>query len=184
MSGKILITGTGRCGTTFLMLIYSYLNQNTGWGQNAHTTLFKYCNSGLEKNLNSEQKILKSPTFLRNLGVKLSKEKDYPIEDVIIPIRDYNLSAKSRESYGKANGGLIGQCKNKEEQIRYDYQSIAMFLSTAAKYDISFTLLDFDKMVSDSNYLYNKIKHTLDGVTLEQFKQAYTKASNQQRKKA
>jgi len=39
-------------------------------------------------------------------------------------------------------------------------------------------------MVSDPNYLFNKIKHTLTDVTFEQFKKAYTKASNQQRKKA
>jgi len=184
MNEKVLITGTGRCGTTFLMLIYSYLKQNTGWGENAHSTLYKNCNSGLEKNLDSVQKILKSPSFLRSLQIKLEKQKDYPIKDVIIPIREYNLCAESRARHGKTNGGLIGKCKNKEEQIRYDYQSLAIFLKTAAKYDVPFTLLDFDRMVSDPNYLFNKIKHTLTDVTFEQFKKAYTKASNQQRKKA
>jgi hypothetical protein len=48
---KILITGTGRCGTTFLIKLFSFLNFNTGFNKdNYKVFIFSNCNSGLEKN--------------------------------------------------------------------------------------------------------------------------------------
>lgn len=34
MNSKIYITGTGRCGTTFLIKLFSFLNFDTGYNKN------------------------------------------------------------------------------------------------------------------------------------------------------
>jgi len=55
--------------------------------------------------------------------------------------------------------------------------------NTAAKYDLPFTLVDFEKMVNDSEYLYKKIKHTFkEEISFEEFDSAYKKASENQKK--
>ena len=183
---KVLITGSGRSGTSFLMLIYSYLKQGTGWGDNAHTTLYKNCKSGLEdvKGLDSSNRIIKSPKFLRQLGKFYDKNKKIDILDIIIPVRNLEDVAKSRERHGNQAGGWQNSAiKDKESQIKYVNESYSMFLSTAAKYELPFTLIDFQKMVNDSKYLYRKIKHTFkEDLSYEEFDTAYKKASEHQKK--
>jgi len=180
---KVLITGSGRCGTTFLMLIYSYLGQDTGWGQDVASNLFKNCNSGLENGLDSKHKIIKSPKFLRLLKEALEKDS-IELLDIIIPIRDIKDVAKSRERHGYNNGGWQSRSiNNKESQIKYIQESYSIFLSVAAKYDLPFTLIDFEKMTNDSRYLFDKIKHTFENnITYEKFEKSYKMASKSQKK--
>ena len=46
---KILITGTGRSGTTFLIKIFSFLDFDTGFNINNYKKyIFSNCNSGME----------------------------------------------------------------------------------------------------------------------------------------
>lgn len=48
---KILITGTGRSGTTFLIKLFSFLNFNTGYNKNNYKQyISNNCNSGMERN--------------------------------------------------------------------------------------------------------------------------------------
>ena len=47
---KILITGTGRCGTTFLIKLFSFLDFNTGYNRNNYKlSIYSNCNSGMER---------------------------------------------------------------------------------------------------------------------------------------
>ena len=46
---KIVISGTGRFCTTFLMILFTYLKLTTGFSPtNFHKGITKNCNSGLE----------------------------------------------------------------------------------------------------------------------------------------
>ena len=57
---KILITGTGRCGTTFLIKLFSFLDFNTGYNRNNYKlSIFSNCNSGMERNYNEKYYIIK-----------------------------------------------------------------------------------------------------------------------------
>ena len=99
---KILITGTGRCGTTFLIKIFSFLEFNTGYNRNNYINyIFANCNSGMEKEYNKNYYILKNPDFISNIKSIL---EDISII-VIIPIRDFKLSAISRVSHEWCAGG-------------------------------------------------------------------------------
>lgn len=104
---KIYITGTGRCGTTFLIKIFSFLNFDTGFSKdNYKKHIFSNCNSGMEKKYDAVNKVIKNPTIINDIKLIL-ENPNIKIKLIIIPIRDYELSAKSRVKYGKNAGGLI-----------------------------------------------------------------------------
>lgn len=175
---KILITGTGRSGTTFLIKLFSFLDFDTGYTKdNYHISISKNCNSGMEKNINASNYVLKNPLFLESIE-NICKNDKYNIKYVIIPIRDYKKSALSRVSHKNNNGGLW-KATNLDEQILYYNKLMANYMYMMAKYEINTILLDFDKMVGDSEYLYNKLKIVLDekDITFDKFLEEYNFAS-------
>ena len=65
---KILITGTGRCGTTFLVKLFSFLEFNTGFNKDNYIeSIFTNCNSGMERDYTDNYYILKNPAFIENI---------------------------------------------------------------------------------------------------------------------
>jgi len=175
---KILITGTGRSGTTFLIKLFSFLDFDTGYTkENYHKSIFKNCNSGMEKKINASNYILKNPLFLETIENIYNDDK-YNIKYVIIPIRDYRKSAMSRVSHKNNKGGLW-KAKDLSQQILYYNKIMSNYIYMMAKYEINTILLDFDKMVNDSQYLYDKLKIILDekDITFDKFLEEYNFAS-------
>ena len=159
---KILITGTGRCGTTFLITLFSFLGFNTGYDRNNYKNfIFSNCNSGMEKDYDEEYYIIKNPEFINNIK-NIIEDPKIKIKTIIIPIRDYNLSAISRVNNGKGVAGGLWNADDEATQIQYYKNIIAEYIYFMTKYDINTIFIDFDKMISDENYLFNKIKNILD----------------------
>lgn len=103
MNKSIIITSTGRSGTTFLIILYTLLGFNTGFEQDSfHKYLYKGCNSGMERDAKSigQFEIVKNPKFLNTID-KIDHNK---ILYSIIPIRNFERSAKSREYYKNLEG--------------------------------------------------------------------------------
>jgi hypothetical protein len=101
---KILISGTGRCGTTFLIKIFSFLGMDTGFTlDNYEKAIFKNCNAGMERKIDSEYTILKNPNFIKDINEIV---KTVTIKHMIIPIRNFDESAESRERNGKWGIGM------------------------------------------------------------------------------
>ena len=105
---KILISGTGRCGTTFLIKLLSYLGLDTGFNPKRFTPhIDPIANAGMElftgfmKNYKVPY-ILKSPAFIEQIDEVVTKTT---IDFIIIPIRDYNKSAESRYRLKDNNTG-------------------------------------------------------------------------------
>ncbi len=93
---KIFITGTGRCGTTFLIKIFSFLNIDTGYNKsNYNDYIYKNCNSGMERLYDEPFNIIKNPLIIYDI-YNILQNSNIKIKTIIIPIRDYKLSAKSR----------------------------------------------------------------------------------------
>ena len=85
---KILITGTGRCGTTFLIKLFTFLGFDTGYNnKNYQKYIFSNCNSGMEKEYSDNHYILKSPGFMMNIK-DIVNDSSVKIKYIIIPIRD------------------------------------------------------------------------------------------------
>lgn len=65
---KILITGTGRCGTTFLIKLFTFLGFDTGFNEtNYNNSISSNCNSGMEKKYTDRRSVLKNPTFMSDI---------------------------------------------------------------------------------------------------------------------
>jgi hypothetical protein len=175
---KVLITGTGRCGTTFLIKLFSFLDFNTGYNKdNYKLSISSNCNSGMEKNYNDKYYILKNPSFMSSIE-NIIKDKSITIKNVIIPIRDLTMSAKSRVNHGKKNGGLWN-ATDELSQINFYKNILTNYIFISTKYDINTIFIDFDKMINDEIYLFNKLKNILDEkhIDLETFSRVYNEVS-------
>jgi hypothetical protein len=175
---KVLITGTGRCGTTFLIKLFSFLGFNTGYNRdNYKLHISSICNSGMEKNYKDNYYILKNPFFMTDIE-EIIKDKSITIKNVIIPIRDLNNCAKSRVKHGKKNGGLW--CAHDElSQINFFKDILTNYIFISTKYDINTTFIDFDRMINDKTYLFYKLKIILDekNIGLDKFSLIYDEVS-------
>jgi hypothetical protein len=175
---KILITGTGRCGTTFLIKLFSFLDFNTGYNRdNYELSISSNCNSGMERSYNDNFNVLKNPTFIMDIE-NISKDTSITIKNVIIPIRDLKTSAKSRVKHGKENGGLWN-AEDELSQIDFFKNILTNYIFISTKYDIKTIFIDFDKMINDKTYLFNKFKNILDekNIDLETFSSVYDEVS-------
>lgn len=176
---KILITGTGRCGTTFLIKLFSFLNFDTGFTRENYKKFTKInCNAGMEKKYKDNHYIIKNPDFLINMNFIL-KDKNFRLKYVIMPIRDYKRCAESRASHGERFGGYIWGAKDMLSQLTLFHKSMAEYIRLMTIHEIPTIFLDFEKMTKDKNYLFDKLKPILEekNIDFELFSQVYDEVS-------
>ena len=172
---KILITGTGRSGTTFLIKIFSFLDFDTGFNINNYKKyIFSNCNSGMEKHYCDNHYILKNPTFMADIEKIVKDKENITIKTVIIPLRDLDPSAQSRVNHKNKEGGLWN-ATDKLSQINYYKDIISNYIFISTKYDLNTIFIDFDKMIKNKQYLFNKLKNILDekNINFETFSDIY-----------
>jgi hypothetical protein len=175
---KIYITGSGRCGTTFLIKLFSFLNLDTGYNRDNYTNFIeKHCNSGMERIYTENFSIIKNPHIILNIS-HIINDKNIKIKKVIIPIRDYNLSAKSR-NFHKNNHGGLWYAKDEKSQLSFYKHIISNYIYFMTKYDIPTLFLDFDRMTTDKEYLFEKLRFILDeeNITFDIFSCIYDEVS-------
>jgi len=158
---KILITGTGRCGTTFLIKLFSFLDFDTGYNRdNYNSYIHSNCNSGMERYYNDKYYILKNPLFMKYIE-HIIKDKSIKIKNVIIHLRELKMSAESRVKHGEKKGGLW-DANDELSQINFYKNILINYIFITTKYNINTIFIDFDKMISDKKYLFDKLKNILD----------------------
>jgi hypothetical protein len=178
----VIISGTGRAGTTFLVQLLTELGLDTGF-PHANSNVDPTCNAGMEwsiKNPNAPY-IVKNPAVAKDFE-ELLEAGDIVIDCAIIPIRDLYASAESRRTVEKnakgrhMPGGLI-LTKNPhdlEAALATELHQLAHIL---AKHDVPMIWLYFPRLVQDSTYLYNKIKSLTPDQNRETFSQAFRAVS-------
>ena len=114
----------------------------------------------MERKYNEPYYIIKNPNIITNIKY-IAEDPSITIKTVIIPIRDFNLSAESRVKHKNNNGGLWN-ATGKLSQLQFYKDIFAKYIFYMTKYDIPTIFIDFDKMTTDKKYLYNKIKNILD----------------------
>ncbi len=182
-----LITGTGRAGTTLIMILLTKLGLDTGFSTDDYKEyIYDNCNAGLEKILMMENPpyIIKNPGFCDGLEKNILR-KDIQIDHVFIPIRDVREAAKSRlqidKEADKSNysegvpipGGLWGT-ENPKDQELVLYQKLSNLMLVLSKYFVPFTLIHYPKLTKKSRYLYRKLKPVLKDIGFEQFDKIYS----------
>ena len=179
---KVIVTGTGRCGTSFLMHLFTKIGLNTGFTKSEadeQMTRIDGLNAGIEHALGGSRidkaEIIKNPEFIRlDKFVPLSQK--YNIRHVIIPIRGLLQTAQSRKHMqGVTHGGYGGfwlKAENLNDQVYAHSMHMYSFMEHLTKEDIPFTMIHFDKMMSDPNYLHSKLSKLLD-IKFTYFKHHY-----------
>jgi hypothetical protein len=189
---KIIITGTGRAGTTFLVQLLTALGLETGF-KDIHEGIFENCNAGMECDLTDESApyIVKSPSLCDDLAGILSSG-EYVIDHAFIPVRSLDAAAQSRiqvfnqakpkggylrlllkgSKYKSVPGGLI-DTDNPDEQPEILAKKLYNLIHTITAYDIPHTFLDFPRIVNDQQYLYKKLAPILEGIDYRGFCNAF-----------
>ncbi|WP_095587251.1 hypothetical protein [Actibacterium ureilyticum] len=168
--GHILITGTGRAGTTLLVRIFTRLGLDTGFTQEDIAEIEKReGKAGLEKNLKFAKKrklpeIIKSPHATDNLRDCL-EESWCKIDHCIIPIRELAIAARSRDLVQKRSNarpeesvpGGFWKATSLEGQEAVLARQLFNVIYPLAAYEIPTTFLAFPKFAKDPQHFMNAL---------------------------
>jgi hypothetical protein len=186
----VVIAGTGRAGTTFLVQLLTNLKLDTGFtSETMRNRIDENARAGLENDVRRETApyIVKSPWFFE-IANEVINRKDIILEHVFIPMRDLQAAAESRRQVTrdavsrmpflkrlkskiklpKVAGGLVySRLPWKQEKILLiRFYELILSLSEG---QIPVTLLQYPKLVNDSAYLYEKLKPVLRTISREEF---------------
>jgi hypothetical protein len=186
----VIITGTGRAGTTFLVQLLTNLKLDTGYDSESIQKGFdENARAGLENDVRKETApyIVKSPWFCDHAD-EVVKRADINLEHVFIPMRDLYSAAESRRYVTesavskmpllkrlknrikppKLAGGLVhSRSKRKQEEILLvRFYKLILALSEA---QIPVTLMHYPKFTRESAYLYEKLKPILGTISYAEF---------------
>lgn len=173
---KIVITGTGRAGTTLLVQVLTDLGLDTGFAPDAR--IDEHASAGLETGIEAPDapRIVKNPNLSRRLG-ELLDSGAVAIEHVIIPIRDLDVAAASRvrnTGYGRdlhTLGGLFGTARATQQR---DALALIFYelMYTIARFDLAYTLLLFPRFAQDWEYTYDKLSFLAPEVPAARWREA------------
>ena len=185
-SHHLLIAGTGRAGTSFLVRYLTALGLDTNLtrnGERAHWD--NRANAGLEDQLLPDPSqlpyVVKSPWTYQFIEELLGSGK-VRLDAVVLPMRNLVESAASRstvqmqamhhdlswigtlertwEEFGHASGGIVYSL-NPVDQARLLAVGFHNLLEQLVKADIPVVLLSFPRIVEDADYLFEKIAPVL-----------------------
>ena len=131
----------------------------------------------MERDYKENYYVLKNPLFMTNIE-NIVKDTSIKIKNVIIPIRDLKISAMSRVKHGEQHRGLWN-ATDELSQINFYKDILTNFIFIATKYEINTIFIDFDKMINDEIYLFNKLKNILNEkqIDLDTFSRVYKEVS-------
>lgn len=178
----LIISGTGRAGTTFLVQLFTELGLDTGFSH-ANSNVNPACNAGMEWNLKDPNApyVVKSPGMGKDLEEMLAAGA-IVVDCAILPIRDLYASAESRRTVQRnvkerdVPGGLL-LTENPQEQEAVLAIQLHILAHTLAKHDVPMIWLHFPRLVKEPAYLYGKLKSLMPDQNLEGFSQAFQAVS-------
>ena len=190
----VVITGTGRAGTTFLVQLLTNLGLDTGHDKaSVNALIHPHAKAGLERNILQDNipYIVKDPWFCDIVDGVLARP-DIEVCHVYIPMRNLYAAAESRRRVTRETlaalsaderkitpphlvpGGLWHTDKPEQQESILLMQLYKLLLSLS-KTDIPVTLLHYPRITSDAPYLYAKLKSILGTIELAIFARVYAK---------
>lgn len=185
MSRHLLIAGTGRTGTSFLVRYLTRLGLDTTLSRHGPDAIWdETANAGLET-LPSDDAglpyVVKSPWTYQVIHQVLSEGK-LQFDAVILPMRDLTEAAASRtiietqslhnsldwmgnlnrtwEHFGHTPGGVVYSL-SPVDQARLLAVGFHQLLDALVQADIPVVLLSFPRLVQDADYLFSKLAPVL-----------------------
>ena len=186
MRHHVIISGTGRAGTTFLVQLLTALGLDTGF-PDTDAAIFPNCDAGMEWDIRDPQApyIVKSPMLCDCLDAVLRSGK-VVVDHAFIPMRDLFSAAESRRRVMQRSdparyaGGVPGglwDTRRPEEQEAVLAQKFHALMHTLAEHDIPLTLLHFPRLTLEAEYLYEKLTPALGGCARDRFVDAFRRVA-------
>lgn len=201
MRKHIVISGTGRTGTTFLVELFTNLGFDTGVNTNKVSSKKEIANAGLEYDIRKDDApyIVKSPNFC-DYAQDVIARKDIHIEHVIIPMRNLEAAAESRRHVSKINysklsftekfksivrklvnrkdvsfhGGLWSTNRANDQELVLLEKLYNLVLALSETH-IPVTLIKYPRHLNDSMYLFEKLKPILGDMEYAYFQEVHQK---------
>lgn len=189
---QIVITGTGRAGTTFLMALLTHLHLPTGFTPaefNNCSNVYECNHAGYEwGELTAPMLpplfakgvvIVKSPWLAAEREARAWLAADSGVEHVIVPVRDLGNVSKSRAARGHGNGGLPPGVRDGAALEHINEHVLSQLLVLIALNDKPSTLLAFPRHVVDAGYAWDKLSWLCARyrVTEAEFREAHSAVS-------
>lgn len=198
----IVITGTGRSGTTFLIELLTQLGLETGFNASDIDIVSKknhIARAGLEYDIRLPDCpfIVKSPWFCDHADEVITRD-DVVIQHVFIPIRDLNAAAESRRHVARENisnlslikrlkylinprefdGGLV-RTKSKSPGVQEGIllKKIYNLMLALSDNSLPMTFMRYPRIVKDCPYLFEKLKPALGDISYADFSKAFNKTA-------
>lgn len=176
MAPHILISGTGRTGTTLLVQILTDLGLDTGFERD--TPIDQNARAGLERSIVSPDapRVVKDTIATPILREFLESGK-LELEHVIVPVRDPEVAAASRvrtADYGHSlgrPGGLFHTTRASHQRqalTELFYELIAVLV----EHEVPLTLLWFPRWALDPEYTFRRLGFLTPGVDAAAWRQA------------
>lgn len=177
---KVIITGPGRSGTTFLIRLLSRLDVNTGFPSDYEKLAPGTRGAGCEHIIvdmpiysQVTPYVLKSPEWCFLLRSFLEK-KILAVDHVLIPIRDLETAAKSR-----IDVDLLWKMEEPDliHQTAIHRAALGTLMETIALHDIPFTFMKFPLLTKDLNYCYDCLYKAFE-LDWNSFRKVFPKLAN------
>lgn len=189
--GRIIIAGTGRAGTTFLIQLFTALGFGTGFSiEESLTGVYEISRAGLENTLVDEANpyVIKSPLFADQLAEAL-RDRRVDIYAALLPIRDLFSAAESRRRvYREAKSRNLDPltypgtlwCTDKPRRqedalARQFYKTILPLV----QFEVPIYFLEFPRLIADPDYLFRALGPLMSdhGVDRAEFLGAHEKTA-------
>lgn len=185
--GRIIICGTGRAGTTFLVQLFTALGFGTGFSlEDSFNLVDEISHAGLERDLvdDANPYVIKSPCFSDQLDWAL-KTKSIKINAAVVPMRNlFNAAASRRRVYREAyNRGLDpvaqrGSLWHTEKPEKQEEVLALQFYKTIlplVEFEVPIYFAEFPRFVRDPDYLFRTLQllMTIHDVDRSEFLKAH-----------
>jgi len=187
--GKIVITGTGRAGTTFLVRLLTELGFSTGYAS-MWDGYRRDVRAGMEVHLDpasataedvaAAPTVVKDPRLCHWLG-RLVGSGRMAVRLVVVPVRPLAEAAESRRRTGlwwlpgdmvpdgTAPGEAPPPCASVQRQRMRLAEALGELVSTIHEYDLPHAFLRFPRLVDDGAYCYDRLRPILSEYTPRAF---------------
>ncbi len=188
---KVIISGTGRAGTTFLVKLLTKLGLDTGF-DDADLPLDPNAQAGLEHDLLQPNGpyIVKSPWICDSIHYAMHRG-GMVIDHAIVPMRPLRQAAASRVRVSEVAGafdsgadvatrevpGGLWHTADPERQRDALARQFFKLMMALARYEIPHTLMEFPRLVEDPAYTYRKLAPVLEDVGWSAFLGAFQRVA-------
>lgn len=195
----VVISGTGRAGTSFLVELLTHLGLDTGYStEEIGKHKSKTARAGLEHDIRRDNSpyIVKSPCFC-DYAAEVVERQDIFVEHVFIPMRDLNAAAESRrfvthESIAsmsllkriryrfspKTLAGGVWHTETGKDQETVLLEQVYKLVLSLSKTTIPVTLMRYPQLVTDAAYLYEKLQPLVSEISFFDFEMVFDKVAN------